>query len=154
MTKDFFKVPKQEKAVELWVHPEGKVLGSLFVREQSLHHVGQESPAELMSQTEPFVVIHRDDLNEFRFYNKSSIVRIEYTDAKEEQNTDEESLDCECHMMDGSLVTGSIKGCFPPDRRRLYDHMNSENFQFIPLRQNDNKVCLINKKYIIYTKSL
>ena len=78
MTKDFFKVPKQAKSVILWVHPEGRVLGELFVREQSLHHKGVEDPVELMNQSEPFVVIHRDDVNEFRFYNKSSIVRVEY----------------------------------------------------------------------------
>ena len=153
MTKDFFKVPKQPMAVTLWVHPEGRVLGDLFVREQSLHHAGRETPVELMNQPEPFLAIHRDDLDEFRFYNKSSIVRVEYTDT-DESDINEESLDCECHLMDGSCISGSIQGNFPPERRRLFDHMNNEKFQFIPLHQDQNKLCLINKHYIIYTKSL
>jgi len=151
MTAEFFKVPKQAKPVTLWVHPEGKVLAEIYVREQSLHHIGIEEPGELMNQSEPFIVIHRDDLNEFRFYNKASIVRIEYDDAVESA---EDSLHCECHMMDGSLITGRINGNFPADRRRLYDYMNNKNFQFIPLHQGDGKVCLINKQYINYTKSL
>ncbi|NOY66071.1 MAG: hypothetical protein GXP13_01505 [Gammaproteobacteria bacterium] len=154
MTKDFFKVPKQAKPVTLWVHPEGRVLGEIFVREQSLHHIGLEEPVELMNQTESFVVIHRDELSEFRFYNKSSIVRVEYEMLAEEVELARDSLQCECHMMDGSLITGTINGNFPPDRRRLFDYMNNEHFQFIPLHQGEGKICLINKHYINYTKSL
>lgn len=154
MTKDFFKVPKQPLAVTLWVHPEGRVLGDLFVREQGLHHAGLETIDELMNQSQPFVVVYRDDLDEFRFYNKSSIVRVEYDSPTDKLNDGGDSLDSECHMMDGSVITGIIKGDFPADQRRLYDHMNNEDFQFIPLRQDHSGLCLINKNYIIYTKSL
>ncbi len=68
MSEDFFKVPKLERAVRLWIHPEGRVLGSIFVREQSLHHIGEETPVELLNQTEAFLVVHREDLDEYRFY--------------------------------------------------------------------------------------
>ncbi len=153
MSEDFFKVPKQERAVKLWIHPEGRVLGSIFVREQSLHHMGEETPVELLNQAEAFLVVHREDLNEYRFYNKSSIVRLEYQNYAEE-NPDEESIDSELHMMDGSLMTGKINGCFPPDRRRLYDYLNKEHDKFVPLNLEDGQICIINKKYIIYAKSL
>ena len=153
MSEDFFKVPKQERAVRLWIHPEGRVLGSIFVREQSLHHIGEETPVELLNQTEAFLVVHREDLDEYRFYNKSSIVRLEYQNSANE-NPDEEAIESELHMMDGSMMTGKICGTFPPDRRRLYDHFNKENDQFVPLNLEDGQICIINKNYIIYAKSL
>ncbi|HEC28765.1 MAG TPA: hypothetical protein ENI65_04160 [Gammaproteobacteria bacterium] len=153
MAKDFFKIPKKERPVTLWVHPEGRVLGSIFIREQSLHHIGEETPVELLNQIKPFLVIHRDDLNEYRFYNKSSIVRLEIENPAE-NNAEEDSIECELYMMDGSLISGSIRGAFPPDRTRLYDHLNKEGDQFIPLHQDDNRVLLMNKKYIIYAKAL
>jgi len=153
MSAEFFKVPKSERSVSLWVHPEGRVLGSIFVRQQSLHHSGEETPAELFNQSETFVVIHREDLDEYRFYSKSSIVRVEYQEHADAA-PDSEVIDCELHMMDGSLMTGKIRGAFPPDRRRLYDHLNKVDDLYIPLHTDDGHVSLINKSYIIYAKSL
>jgi hypothetical protein len=153
MSEEFFKVPKQEKSVSLWVHPEGRVLGAIYIREQSLHHAGEETPAEVLSQVEPFVVVRRDDLGEYRFYNKSSIVRLQY-EAQPEGIPYSDTIECEMHMMDGSLISGEIRGAFPPDQRRLYDHLNQENDAFIPLHLDSGQICLINKNYIIYAKSL
>lgn len=155
MSEEFFKVPKLEKSVSLWVHPEGRVLGSIHVREQSLYHAGVETPAEVLNQAEPFVVIWRDDLGEYRFYNKSSIVRLEF-EVQEEGLPYPDTIECELHMMDGSLINGEIRGAFPPNQRRLYDLLNQENdaFMFIPLSLDSGHTCLINKKYIIYAKSL
>ncbi len=153
MSAEFFKVPKHEKPVSLWVHPEGRVLGSVFVRQQSLHHSGEETPAELFNQGENFVVIHREDLGEYRFYSKSSIVRVAY-ENEFDLMPGSEAIDCELHMMDGSLMTGKICGAFPPEQRRLYDHLNREDSTFIPLHLDNGQVSLINKSYIIYAKSL
>ncbi len=153
MSAEFFKVPKRERSVSLWVHPEGRVLGSVFVREQSLHHSGEETPAELFNQAETFVVVHREELGEYRFYSKSSIVRLEYQDQGDSE-PGSEAMDCELHMMDGSLMSGKICAAFPPDRRRLYDHLNKGDDLFIPLHQDSGQISLINKSYIIYAKSL
>jgi hypothetical protein len=153
MSAEFFKVPKSEKSVSLWVHPEGRVLGSIFVRQQSLHHSGEETPAELFNQAETFVVIYRDDLDEYRFYSKSSIVRLEHQNYADTE-PDSEAIDCELHMMDGSLMTGKICGAFPPDRRRLYDLLSKGDDAFIPLHMDNSVISLINKSYIIYAKSL
>ena len=152
MSNEFFKVPKKEREVVLWVHPAGRVLGSVFVREQSQHHIGEELPVELLNQPEPFVVVYRADLQEYRFYNKSSIVRIEFEQAQMDMESDQ--LACELHMMDGSLMQGTIYVMFPPDKSRLYDYLNKQNDSFIPLYTSDSKQCLINKNYIIYARSL
>ena len=40
MSSDDLKVPKLKQKVTLWVHPEGQVVGSLFVREHSPDHAG------------------------------------------------------------------------------------------------------------------
>lgn len=153
MSEEFFKVPKLEKPVSLWVHPEGRVLGSIYIREQSLHHAGQESPVEVLNQPEAFIVVRRDDLDEYRSYNKSSIVRLEY-EAQENGIPVTDSIACELNMMDGSQISGEIRGAFPPDQRRLYDHLNQEKDSFVPLHLDSGLICLINKKYIIYAKSL
>lgn len=153
MSTDFFKVPKRELAVSLWVHPEGRVLGSIYIREQSLYHSGEETPAELFNQQEAFVVVHRQDLDEYRFYNKTSIVRLEYEDNGETM-PGSETIDCQLHMMDGSLMSGSLSGVLSPDRRRLYDHLNTGDSTFIPLHGDNGVISLINKSYIIYAKSL
>jgi len=155
MSKEFFKVPKKEKPVVLWVHPEGRVVGSVFVREQSLHHIGEEGLPELLNQPEPFLVIYRDDIKEYRFYNKASIVRIEYEyEYEAEVHAEEECISCEMHMMDGSLMSGRICGVFSPDRSRLYDHLNKEGDQYIALRVESGQVHLLNKNYIIYVTSI
>ena len=153
MSKDFFKVPKSERPVAMWVHPEGKVLGSIYVREQSLHHIGEESAFELFNQEEPFVVLHRNDVDEFRFYNKSSVVRVEI-EYPTDPDPEAESVDCELHMMDGSLLLGKVCGIPQPGQRRLYDHLNKDHQRFIPMYLDDGKLCLINKNYIIYARSL
>jgi len=153
MSDDFFKIPKLEHLVSFWIHPEGRVPGTLFLREQSLHHIGEESPVELLNQTEPFVVINRQDLNELRFYSKASIVRVEYQHTMPD-NPDLDAINAEIHMMDGSLITGQIRGSFCPDRARLYDYLNKIEDHFVVLYQEQDQVTLINKKYVIYAKSI
>jgi len=153
MAGDLFKVAKQERQLELWIHPQGRVLGSVFIREKSELHDGEESPLDLFNQPESFLVIHREDLAEFRFYNKSSIVRAKM-DLTESQNSDQGVIATQMHMMDGSLLRGELRGVFTPDHSRLYDHLNADNGQFLCLYLEQNKIMLINKNYISYAREI
>ncbi|MFV2016830.1 MAG: hypothetical protein ACC656_15465, partial [Candidatus Heimdallarchaeota archaeon] len=65
-SSDSLIIPKLLQKVSLWVHPEGKVLGSLFIREQSYYHAGNESPLEILNSTQDFVVLKRDESDELR----------------------------------------------------------------------------------------
>lgn len=154
MSQDFFKVPKTEKPVTLWVHPEGKVKGSLYVREQSLHHIGEESPYESLNQTAPFVVIRREQPEELRFYHKSAIIRVEYTSSDSMSAPDIQPMPCEIHMMDGSMITGNINTLLVPGQGRLYDYLNKDSERFVKLEMEDDLIYLINKNYIIYVRNL
>ena len=80
MLRDRLKIPKKLKLVTLWVHPEGRVVGSLFLRPQSANRAGEEEPLEVLNTADPFLVLKRDQPDELRFYNKSSVVRVEYDD--------------------------------------------------------------------------
>lgn len=154
MSDDFFKVPKHLRPVTLWVHPEGRVLGSLFVRIQSQHHIGEETPVELLNQEGPFIVVSRDDPDELRFYNKTSIVRVEHGADESALEQDIEPICCELHLMDGSLITGEIRSPMPRDRSRLYDYLNKVQDRFVKMHLQDQTVCLVNKNYIIYARNL
>jgi hypothetical protein len=154
MSENFFKVPKQLCPVTLWVHPEGRVIGSLFVREQSLHHIGKESPAELLNQEDPFVVVNRDSPDELRFYRKSAIVRVEYQGDDVMLEEDIVPICCELHLMDGSMLLGEIRSPMPKDKSRLYDYLNRASDLFVKLHLEDDLVTLVNKQYIIYAKNL
>lgn len=154
MSENFFKVPKQLCPVTLWVHPEGRVLGSLFVREQSLHHIGQESPSELLNQEDPFVVVNRDSPDELRFYRKSAIVRVEYHANEEYSKEDITPICTELHLMDGSMLLGEIRSPMPKDRSRLYDYLNKASDLFVKLHLDGDLITLVNKQYIIYAKNL
>lgn len=148
MSTDILKVPKLKQQVTLWVHPEGQVVGSLFVREQSPDHAGAEEPLEVLNADVPFVVLQKESPQELRFYNKNSIIRIEYT---ADNNTDDELtiLSCKLSMMDGSVIEGTIREILPPEYSRLFDYINQEKSRFIRLYFNDNDVSLINKSYIV-----
>ena len=150
---DSLIIPKLLQKVSLWVHPEGKVLGSLFIREQSYYHAGHESPSEILNSAQDFVVLKREDSEELRFYNKTSIIRIEYNDNSALIDNNESILKCKVHMMDGSLIEGTIKEILPQTHSRLFDYINDHSNQFVKLHLNDNKneeeVILINKSYII-----
>ncbi len=148
VTEKKLKIPKTRKQVRLWVHPVGQVIGSLFVREQSLSHEGEEAPHEVLNQDKAFVVIYLDSPSGLRFYHRNSIIRIEYED---EQKSDEENvqvISCELTLMDGSVINGEIQENLPPDHSRLFDYLNQETTRFIKLHVENNQICLINKSYI------
>ena len=146
MSTDILKVPKLKRKVSLWVHPEGQVIGSIFVRQQSPHHAGEESAQEVFNQDVAFIVLEKDNPEQLRFYNRNSIIRVEYS---EQLSSDASPLHCQLNMMDGSIVEGKICEDLPPDQSRLYDYLNKENDRFIKLYTSANEVCLINKSYII-----
>ena len=148
MSTDILKVPKLKQKVALWVHPEGQVVGSLFVREQSPDHAGAEEPLEVLNADVPFVVLQKESPQELRFYNKNSIIRIEYTTDSDTED-DLTVLSCKLSMMDGSEIEGTIRENLPPEYSRLFDYINQENSRFIRLYFNDSEVSLINKSYIV-----
>jgi len=144
------KVPKTRKEVKLWVHPEGLVIGSLFVREQSINRSGNEAPHEVMNQESPFVVLYLNEPSELRFYNRNSIIRVEYEDDDISHTPQNDILSCRLTLMDGSLIDGEIRESLPPDYSRLFDYLNQDSEKFIKLYIENNQICLVNKSYINY----
>lgn len=148
MSTKTLKVPKLKQKVTLWVHPEGQVTGSLFVREQSPDHAGAEEPIEVLNAGVPFIVLQKNKPEELRFYNLNSIIRVEYnTESKTPDSVT--TLSCTLNMMDGSVMEGTIREELPPEHSRLFDYINQEKARFIRLYLNDNEVSLINKSYIV-----
>lgn len=126
------------------MHPTGLVIGSLFIHNEN----GQEQAIlDIVNQPEPFVVFQVDTPNEIRFYNRQSIIRIEYTD-KDAINSSAKTLYCTIHMMDGSLIEGTIKEALPPEHARLYDYLNQQDSRFLKIFVSNDEICLINKSYI------
>jgi hypothetical protein len=144
------KIPKKLKRVTLWVHPEGRVIGSLFLHFQNRYTNGEESPRELLNHAAPFVVLQREDPNEIRFYNRASIVRVEYPFDGLHGEDRVEPLHCQLYMMDGSIIVGSVRQSLPPGSDRLYDYLNLDQERFVEVHTADGNVCLVNKSYIAY----
>ena len=150
MNTTTLKVPKKLHACTLWVHPEGRVAGEIFLREQSPNHAGNETPLEVLNQCESFLVFKRQDPQQLRFYNLKSIIRVEYHDSTNPDLGDISPMACQLQMMDGSLIDGTIQESLPPDQARLLDYLNRPDEPFIKLHLDDDLVYLINKSYIIH----
>jgi hypothetical protein len=132
----------------MWIHPEGQVIGSIYLRKQSIRHAGPEQPLEAFNHEEPFIVFMRDQPNEMRFYNRRAIIRVEFS-GKDYQVTQALSpIHCEIHLMDGSLITGKIEEPLHPIKARLLDYLNYSDGKFIKISSNENTV-LVNKAYIV-----
>ena len=154
MTASILKINKTPHQVRLWVHPEGLVIGSLFLKQDDAEQVPEESPYEVINQSEPFVVLKRDQPDEVRFYNRSSIIRVEYTASEKDIEPNPTTLHCRLMMMDGSILEGHISEELPADQSRLYDYLNKTSDRFIRLFLNDKEICLVNKSYIIQVSPL
>jgi hypothetical protein len=148
MFRERLKIPKTLKQVTLWVHPEGRVVGSLFLRQQSVNVPGEEEPLEVLNSGDPFLVFKGEGPEELRFYNKSSVVRVEYDEDKPSPLPHIEPLPCTLHLMDGSLIPGIIRRPLAPDRSRLFDYLNLREEQFVKLHCENGSVCVVNKSYI------
>lgn len=148
---ELLKVPKTLKQVTLWVHPEGRVVGAIFLRQHSVHHAGQEQPLEALNRPEPFIVIQRAEPNEVRFYNRKSIIRIEYEGKDYQVATAIKPLACQLQLMDGAYIHGLIHEPLHPNKSRLLDYLNKPEDAFIKMFV-DGMTVLINKSYIIHVQ--
>lgn len=151
MYSELLKVPKTLKKVLLWVHPEGRVVGSIYLRKQSTLHAGPELPIEALNYHEPFIVFMRDD-SDMRFYNRRAIVRVEYEGRDQQVTRTLKPIKCEIHLMDGALFQGHIEEPLHPDNARLLDYLNEKKDKFIKLITSDVNTILINKSYIMYVE--
>ena len=150
MDIETLKVPKKLQPVTLWVHPEGRVTGGIYLREHSPNHAGSEYPLEVLNQGEFFLVFKRDNPDEIRFYNLRSVIRVEYQFEGAHLGGEITTLHCRLQMMDGSLIEGTIQESLPTDRSRLLDYLNKKEDGFIKVHMEDDLVYLINKAYIIH----
>ena len=148
MDDNSLKIPKKPMPVTLWVHPEGRVVGSIF-----LHLPGAETtmeqPLDVMNEKTDFLVIQREAPDGVVFYNKGSIVRLDYWDASEASCADGQPLPCRMLMMDGSVIDGALSKAAPIERSRLYDCMNDTSERFLKLRTGVNEIVLVNKSYVV-----
>jgi hypothetical protein len=143
------RINKTRKPVVLWVYPEGRVVGSLFVSPQSKHAMQEEEPLQILNHPAPFVVVYCHTPDEIRFYNKAAIIRVEYEDAGCEAGNALRSQLCQLHLMDGSLLVADMRQSRPPHRSRLYDDLSGEDDRFVKLYSTDGTVCLVNKSYVV-----
>jgi hypothetical protein len=141
------KIAKALRQVSMWVHPEGLVSGAIFVTigEES---GTQEDPRYVLNDESPFLVLKRDNPDELRFYNRASIIRVEYEGSKPEGKK-YTHLSCRVHIMDGSVLDGDIIEVLPNDRERLYDYLNQGQERFVRLYTSESQICMVNKSYII-----
>ena len=153
-TSASLKIPKRLEQVILQVHPEGRVVGFLFVSPQSATSPAGETPLDILNLATPFVVLRREAPNEVRFYNKSSIIRVECEAPNSTDMEDTEPLHCRLQMMDGTLICGNIRRHLHPDYARLSDYLNLSDERFAELFTDDGKLWLVNKSYIVYVTPL
>jgi len=143
---NILKIPTTLCPVKMWVHPEGQVIGSLFLHDEHGNEVADDI-LTLANQPEPFLVFKCEMPEELRFYNRNSIIRMEYVD-KDTTIDNVQSLECQLHMMDGSLISGTIRETLPPDYSRLYDYLNLTENRFVKIYTTNDEIILINKTYI------
>ncbi|MGE3542084.1 MAG: hypothetical protein AB7N91_32290 [Candidatus Tectimicrobiota bacterium] len=143
-----YQIPKQLRQVSIWVHPEGLVVGSLFLSYHTRNGAGLEDPLAVLNEASPFVALQRHHPDELRFYNKQALVRIEYQDDEMLMEEGLTTLHCQLAMMDGSLLAGTVRHLLPPGRARLYDYLNLNTERFVRLYVAEG-VCLVNKAYIV-----
>ena len=154
MDKSSLKILKRQMPVTLWVHPEGRVVGSMFLTFPSPQSAGGEKPVDVINRAVDFLVFKLEDTDEIRFYNKSSIVRVEYWDGSNSEDNSGRLQPCRITMMDGALFEGEISKQQPEEHSRLYDYMNDTRERFLRLRLGDGIIALINKSYIVSISSI
>ena len=150
MSEPSLKINKTRKQVKLWVHPEGMVLGSLFVREQETQGGEHETPQDVLNHSNGFVVLMRQNPDELRFYNRNSIVRVHFNDTLSTNTAGQTVIPCRLTLMDGSMIDGKICEILPSNYSRLFDYLNQDDCRFLKLHLEDGEICLVNKTYINY----
>ncbi|ROR32159.1 hypothetical protein [Inmirania thermothiophila] len=148
--REELRIPKRPLTVTLWVHPEGPVVGCLFLAESG--ETGTlEDPLEVLNGPAPFIVVRREGApaDPIRFYNKRAIVRVLCGPDEEEAWAATAAQACELHLMDGTVLRGTVRHSLPPERARLYDFFNLERERFARIRLEDGEACLVNKAYVV-----
>ncbi|MCX6545839.1 MAG: hypothetical protein NTV05_15675 [Acidobacteria bacterium] len=143
-----YLIPKAPRQVTLWVHPEGRVVGYIFLSFQTHKGTGVEGLSDVLNSADPFLVLQRTDREGHGFYNKGAIVRVEYEEDDLPAYEGSKTLDCRVSMMDGLIVEGKVRYVLPPNRARLYDYLNLREESFIALYLEDRRICLLNKTHV------
>lgn len=149
MNNEALRVTKTLKPVELWIHPEGCVIGSIYLRARASEDVGEEGPEAVLNRAEPFLALKCEAPDEQRFYSKRSIIRVQYRGESPAGEGTPSALACRLYMMDGSIVGGVINEFLLPAHRRLFDYINHRSEAFIRLYLDGDQICLVNKAYVV-----
>lgn len=152
MASKNLKIDKTLRPLTLWIHPEGRVTGSIFVQPEVDNDRG-EKPADVLNMDAPFLVLQKQDPEEIRFYNRSAIIRAEYPKSGANPSADSHTYNCQLMMMDGSVITGTIQESLPSEYARLYDYLNQKADRFIKLHSHDGTSYLVNKSYVTQIQS-
>lgn len=156
MSTEELRIPKKRQEVTLWVHPEGRVIGSLFLHLSREGGSGEEAPIDVLNEEAPFLVVLLQDPGEPRFYNKQSIVRVEHDGAtlSGQPEIGLTRIRCRLQMMDGSYMEGTIEEALPEERSRLFDYLNQGSARFLKVHLGQDGVCLVNKSYVVHVTEL
>jgi hypothetical protein len=149
-----YQIPKALRQVTLWIHQEGRVIGSLFLSLHTKSGAGLEDPFDALHEPTPFLALQCTAPHGLRFYNKQAIVRVEYQEEEASSWESATMLCCQLSMMDGSRLEGTVRHPLPPSRARLYDYLNMTEERFAKLYMEDGSVCLVNKSYIVCVSPL
>jgi hypothetical protein len=142
------RIPKKLKDIRFWVHPEGMVVGAIFLNMQNKNYTGSEEPIDALNQKDPFIVLKSEGNEAPKFYNKCSIIRAEY-DVENGINLEGvKPFKCRLSMMDGSLIDGIVMKQLPPNNARLYDYLNADDERFAEFHIGESQLCAVNKSYI------
>jgi hypothetical protein len=133
----------------LWIHPEGRVSASLFLNVQNKHGAEEEALLDILNEMTAFLVLKRGDSDGVRLYNKAFIIRAEYQEETPPQAMAITSLLCRLHLSDSSIIEGSVREVLRPESSRLFDYLNLEDGPFAKIYLGDDKVCLVNKAYVV-----
>jgi len=141
------KIAKAMRQVKMWIHPEGLVNGSIFVA-TGADATPEEDPAHVLNNDTPFLVMRTGKNNDVRFYNRNSIIRVEYESSRPSDSNMTRAI-CQVTMMDGSIIDGEVIEDLPEQYARLYDYLNHTRERFIRLFTTGSEVCMLNKSYVV-----
>jgi len=144
-------VPKKLRQVRLWIHPEGRVVDTLYVRT-----AGGDGPEERtvasLNAAHRFGGLRRQGPEGIRFYHQASTLGVESEAEPPPRGEDLIRHRCELGMMDGNFIEGTLTRPSPPDRSRLFDFLNREKERFLEIFLDDGTTVVVNKTYVIYVR--
>ena len=148
-----YMIPKALRQVTLWVHPEGRVIGSLFLSFHTKNGPGLRIlvPSSMRqrrfscqrAEPEDSVSITKGPLSAWNTRRKRHRARRVRASRRY-------TVKCRSWMARSSQVLCAIH---PPNHERLYDYLNLSKERFAKLYLEDGNVCLVNKAYIVCVAS-